>query len=116
MNGLEVPADIAVTGGEYAINCENQWSSAAGKIYPQQSVCVRHTSSSQGNATVTTTLTIHTLSVSFSSTTKAAAASPPPPSSSASGGGGGGALDYLTLIYMSLLGALGIIARRPRAR
>ncbi len=83
ITGLGVNAAIAVSGGEYSINCGASFTSVAATIANGNTVCVRHTSAATGNAISTTTLTIGTSSFSFTSTTRPAFAVTP----SASAGG-----------------------------
>lgn len=77
--GIDVPANISVTGGEYSIN-GGAYTAVAGTVNNGDSVRVRHTSSSNNSTAVDTVLTIGTVSDTFTSTTVAAS----------SGGGGGG--------------------------
>ena len=69
--GINYPAAISVTGGEYQVNAR-AWTSATATMHNGASVVVRHTSISSYSSTVSTTLTIGGVSDTFSSTTLAA--------------------------------------------
>lgn len=70
VSGINAPAAISVSGGEYSIDCvENSFSSSAATISNGQTVCVRHTSSSQFSTETSTTLSIGGVSGDFISTT-----------------------------------------------
>lgn len=112
VSGINDAVAISVTGGEYSVGCTTpNFTTAAGMVGSGQTVCVRHTSSTQNSTAVTTTLTIGGVASSFSSTTVAA---PAPPSGGGSGGGGGGALDELLLAALGLCGALSLASRTRR--
>lgn len=68
VSGINAPASIGVTGGEYSVN-GGAWSSAAGTVSNGQTVSVRHTTSAAYETTVSTTLTIGGVSGVFNSTT-----------------------------------------------
>jgi uncharacterized delta-60 repeat protein len=108
IGGINAPAAISVSGGEYSVGCST-YTSAAGTVSSGQTVCVRHTSAATTSTTVTTTVTIGGVAATFSSTTAAAS------SSSSSGGGGGGSLDPLWLAALGVL-ALGSVQARRRVR
>jgi len=94
ITGIDSPAPISVTGGEYAIGCGGNWTSQPATVSADQQVCIRHIAASQPGTTTTTTLTVGNASASLVSTTVA-------PSS---GGGGGGALSvYDVLGLLALL-------------
>ena len=96
--GIDTPAPISVTGGEYSIGCGATFTSAPGTIAFNETVCVRHTASANFSTTsAPTVLIVGGVSASFTSTTRAA---PPPPG----GGGGGGATGIVELLLG--LGAL----------
>ncbi|HQR18044.1 MAG TPA: DUF4214 domain-containing protein [Gemmatimonadales bacterium] len=67
--GINAPTRIVVTGGEYSLGCNSQFTTVPGYVSPQQAVCVRHTSSATPSASVTTTLTIGGVPFEFTSTT-----------------------------------------------
>jgi hypothetical protein len=69
ISGIEVPAPISVTGGEYSVGCTTSFTSTAGTIGNGQTVCVRHTSAATSATTVVTTLTVGGITENFSSTT-----------------------------------------------
>ncbi|TAG02331.1 MAG: hypothetical protein EAZ43_09315 [Betaproteobacteria bacterium] len=56
--GFDSPASIRVSNGSYSIGCNGTFTTSAGILSPGQSVCVRVTSASAGNATTTATLTL----------------------------------------------------------
>ena len=62
-------APISVTGGEYSIGCTSSFTTVALTIQNGQSVCVRHVASSAYATSVSTTLTVGTVSATFTSTT-----------------------------------------------
>jgi hypothetical protein len=97
IGGIDAPAPVSVTGGEYSVGCSASYTAAAGTVSNGQSICVRHTSSAANSATVNTTLTVGGVSDTFTSTTEAAS------SGGGGGGGGGGAVD---LFLLGLLGTL----------
>lgn len=55
---------------QYSINCTGTFTAAAGRIQPDETVCVRHFASSLLNDTVTTTLLVGGVAGSFSSVTQ----------------------------------------------
>lgn len=71
ITGIDAPSPISVSGGLYSIGCTASFTSAAGSISNNQTVCVRHTSSASPETTVNTTLTVGGVSDTFSSTTAA---------------------------------------------
>jgi len=75
ISGIEAPASISVSGGEYSIGCTATFTSAGGTIANGQAVCVRHTAGSFG-ATTTTTLTVGGVGDAFSSTARPADSTP----------------------------------------
>lgn len=77
VSGINMPATISITAGEYQIG-EGAWSSAAGTISNDQTVRVRHTTSAAFSTVVTSTLTIGGVSGIFSSTTQAQDTTPDP--------------------------------------
>lgn len=58
ISGIDSPAPISVTGGEYSIGCTAAFTASASTVPPDSTVCVRHTSSAVGGGTVNTTLTV----------------------------------------------------------
>ncbi len=95
ITGINAPADISVTNGEYSVGCSGTFTTQAGTINPEQTVCLRHTSAAAANTTQTTTLNIGGVPGTFSSTT--AAASP------SGNGGGGGAISPRDLLWLGWL-------------
>jgi hypothetical protein len=67
--GIDYTTPLSISGGEYSIN-GGAWTSAAGSVVNDDTVAVRHTSSSSYNTAVNTTLTIGGVSDTFTSTTK----------------------------------------------
>jgi hypothetical protein len=76
VSGINMPADISVTGGEYSIN-NGAYTAVAGTVTNGQTVKVRHTSSESNSTTTNTVLTIGGISGTFTSTTVAPAEVPP---------------------------------------
>ena len=70
ITGIDIASPISVTGGEYSIGCTSTFTSAAANISNGQTVCLRQTSSFDSNTAVDTTLTISTVSDTFTSTTR----------------------------------------------
>ena len=68
VTGIDAPAAIGVTGGEYSID-GGSYTSSPGTVSSGQTVRVRHTSSTNPSATVATVVTIGGISDTFSSTT-----------------------------------------------
>jgi len=100
ISGINGPAQISVTGGEYSIGCGSaSFRSTDSMISNSDTVCVRHTASSAFSTDRVTTLVVGGVSGEFTSRTKAA----PPPK-----GGGGGA----TGVFELLLGLAAMAARR----
>ena len=71
ITGIDIPSPVSVTGGEYSIGCNGTFTRAPASISSGQTVCVRQTSSFDSNTPVSTTLTISTVSGTFTSTTRA---------------------------------------------
>jgi len=107
ISGIDGPANIVVSEGEYSIGCgaDDTFSTTPGTISNGQTVCVRHTAASAPSTDTTTTLTVGGVSGTFTSTTSAT-----PPSS---GGGGGGALGIVELCLG--LTALWCVRRRRQS-
>ncbi len=70
IEGTTIAAPITITGGEYSIDCNSVFTTAAGSIAPGKTVCVRHESSFDGSTDTNTTVTIGDVSDVFTSTTK----------------------------------------------
>jgi hypothetical protein len=103
ISGIQVAVPVTVSGGDYSVGCTGTFTSAAGSIGNNETVCVRHTASSSVSTSTTTTLTVGGVSGTFQSTTRAA-----PPAS----GGGGGATGAVELF----LGLAALAAARRRRR
>ena len=68
--GFQVAIPISVVNGEYSIGCSGTFTNLSGEISPDESVCVRHTSSEQYVTQNTTTLDINGVTADFVSTTE----------------------------------------------
>lgn len=93
VSGIAVDVNLSISGGEYSLGCNGIFSSATVQISDEQTICLRHVSSSDFSANVTSSMTVGTYTTNFVSTTKAA-----PPSDS-SGGGSLPKLFLLSLIF-----------------
>lgn len=100
ISGLNAPAAISVSGGTYSIGCNGTFIADAKTISNGQSVCVRHTTSS--DSATTTVLTIGGVSGTFRS-------APP-------GGGGGGGGGNVGLAALLALLAAAALRRRAAAK
>jgi uncharacterized delta-60 repeat protein len=118
MTGINAPAPISVTGGEYAIGCgRGVFTAQAGTISNGQTVCVRHVTSAAPGTTVTTTLTVGGVSAAFTSTTAGTSTINSSNSSSSSSSGGGGSVRFGELLFLALvLGSLRIWQLSPAGR
>ena len=76
ISGINVAASVSVSDGEYSID-GGAFTSADGSISNNQSLQLRHTSSSSNSITTITTITVGDYSTTFQSTTSAAADSTP---------------------------------------
>ena len=74
IGGINAPAPISVSGGEYSIGCTATFVATPGTIANAQTVCVRHTSSPVAATGVTTTLIVGGVTAQFTSFTAADAA------------------------------------------
>jgi len=71
VTGIDIAINLTVSNGEYALNCDPQaFTSEAGTIGNNENFCVRHTSASGFNESVTSTVTLNETSVEFTSTTR----------------------------------------------
>jgi uncharacterized delta-60 repeat protein len=104
IGGINAPAPISVTGGEYSIGCNGTFTSQAGTISAAQTVCLRHTSASASNSSTTTSLSVGGVSGSFSSTTKK------------SSGGGAWSLQELLVLLLLMAGARVMDSQRALRR
>ena len=95
ITGINTAVPVSVAGGEYSIGCGAVFTTEAGTISNNQTVCVRHTSAATNAASTNTTLIVGAFADSFTSRTVAA-----------NGGGGGGALDGFSLLGLSLMGLM----------
>lgn len=89
ITGINDPAPVSVTGGEYSIGCGGTFTAAAGAISNLQTVCVRHTAASTGSTVTTTMLNVGGVTGIFNSLTQADAAAGGSTGGSGSGGSGG---------------------------
>lgn len=78
ITGIDTAAAISVTGGEYSIGCSTIFTGVTGTISNNQTVCVRHTSSSVPSTATNTVLTVGGVADTFTSTTVAADTTPDP--------------------------------------
>ena len=69
ITGIDAPAAVSVSGGEYQIVNVTGWTTVAGTVANGQQVRVRHVSSRSLGTTVSTTLTVGGVSDTFSSKT-----------------------------------------------
>ncbi|MGQ0621550.1 MAG: choice-of-anchor Q domain-containing protein [Panacagrimonas sp.] len=76
ITGINTAAAISVTGGTYSIGCTATFTSLASTINNNQTVCVRHTASASSNTAVDTTLTVGSVSDTYTSTTATASTQP----------------------------------------
>ncbi|MEW5851582.1 MAG: hypothetical protein AB2A00_22520 [Myxococcota bacterium] len=70
--GIDGPATVSVSGGEYSVGCAGAFTGAEGVVSNGQTVCVRHTSSSSFRGSADTVLTVGGVADTFTSTTAAA--------------------------------------------
>ncbi len=69
-SGFQIDIPISVTNGEYSLDCATDgFTQTAGVISPNQTVCVRHTSSANYLTATSTQLNINGISASYVSTT-----------------------------------------------
>ncbi len=89
ITGINAAAPVSVAGGEYSVGCSGAFTTAAGTVANNQTVCVRHVSAA-GYATATnTTLTVGGVADNFTSTTL------PPPGSGGTQSFAGGTVSVL---------------------
>jgi len=69
VTGINTPTTISINNGEYEVNGSGTWLTTNSTIQNNDTVRVRHTSSSINSVTVNTILTIGGVSDTFSSTT-----------------------------------------------
>lgn len=69
ITGIDAPASISVSNGDYSIGCSDELTNVAGEIENQQTVCVSHVSAFGCLAETTTVLTVGGVQASFTSTT-----------------------------------------------
>ncbi len=68
--GFQVAIPISVANGEYSIGCtDGEFTSIAGDVSPNETICVRHTSSDEYVSQNTTILDVNGVSAEFLSTT-----------------------------------------------
>jgi polyvinyl alcohol dehydrogenase (cytochrome) len=78
VTGIDTPAPISITGGDYAIG-SGDYTSESGTVAPGATVTVRVLSSAAPNTATSATLTIGGISATFSVTTLADQGLDPPP-------------------------------------
>jgi hypothetical protein len=76
ITGINVATPISVTGGEYSVGCTGTFTSAAGSVNNNDTVCVRQTSSAAPATTTNTVLTVGGAADTFSLTTVPADTTP----------------------------------------
>lgn len=69
LTGFFEAQDISITGGEYSIGCTDTFVSTTGKVEPNDTICLRHTSSSKYETEVKTSVKIGGSTFFFSSIT-----------------------------------------------
>ena len=69
ISGINAAAAISVLGGEYSIGCQGVFTSAPNLVQPNQTVCVRHTTSNTFGSSVTTTLSVGGVAAVFTTNT-----------------------------------------------
>jgi len=93
ITGIETDVEIDSSNGNYSIGCNGTFTNTPGTISNGQTVCVRHTTATEFDASKVTTLNVGGGSATFTTTTR----------SESSGGGGGGATGALELLIGLLL-------------
>ncbi|MGH8530281.1 MAG: S8 family peptidase [Nevskiales bacterium] len=78
VTGINMPATVTVTGGEYSVGCTATFTAASGSANVGETICVRHTSSTSFSTAVNTVLTVGGVSDTFTSTTEALDEQPDP--------------------------------------
>jgi alpha-tubulin suppressor-like RCC1 family protein len=68
ISGINAPAPVTVSNGEYSVGCLPGFTRSPGVIYDGQTICVRHFAANQPGQSVTSTLSIGGVSASFVST------------------------------------------------
>ena len=109
ITGVEVPVQIRVSGGSYSIGCGDgtTFTNVVGTIEDGDTVCVRHSTSTEFSTSKTTTLTVGGASATFTTTTRAQGGGGG--GGGGGGNGGGGATGVLELL-------LGLALLRFRSR
>ncbi|MBI5100223.1 MAG: VCBS repeat-containing protein [Nitrospirae bacterium] len=69
ISGINIPAEITITGGAYSVGCTATFISTESTVVNGDTVCVRQTSSGSYNTPTTATLTIGGVSADFDVTT-----------------------------------------------
>jgi len=80
INGIDANTSVSISGGEYEINGDSNWTTTSSTVDSGDTVTVRLTSSSSYSTKVSATLTVGTLARAFEVTTLNAP--PPPPTAS----------------------------------
>jgi len=80
INGIDVNTSVSISGGEYEINGDGNWTTTSSTVDSGDTLKVRLTSSSSYSTKVSATLTVGTASQAFDVTTLNAP--PPPPTAS----------------------------------
>ena len=91
IQGITTASPVSVVGGEYSVGCGGVFTTTAGTVTNNQTVCVRHTSAPAFSTSVNTTLTVGGVTDTFTSTTL------PPPGSAGTQAFPGAAVSILDL-------------------
>jgi hypothetical protein len=70
ITGIETDVEIDSSNGAYSLGCNGTFTNSPGTISNGQTVCVRHTTSSEFSATKVTTLKVGGASATFTTTTR----------------------------------------------
>jgi hypothetical protein len=69
ITGIDSPATVSITGGEYSVGCTGTFTGADGPVNNNDTICVRQTSSADFSTTTDATLSIGGVTDAFSVTT-----------------------------------------------
>lgn len=69
ITGIETPAQVRVSGGQYSVGCTTTYTTEPGRVRPGQAICVRHITAASGGQEVATFLVVGGVSEWFTSTT-----------------------------------------------
>lgn len=108
VSGINVPAPISITSGEYSIN-DGIFTAENGLVAAGDSVRVQLTSGGIGSSTRTATLNIGGVTADFTVVTRTTMNS-----NDSGSNDGGGSLDLFTLLWITLLGLHVTLQRKPQ--